>query len=137
MVWVLTPGEVAASSADHSDRQVDAALDAAAAQLGPGGDLPAGVETFGRELATVGGGGLDTTDLPGPLSGVSIQTLVIGGIVVLVGGVLGGLAGSALRGRHRRGPRPGSGSRPSRSRGSASRSRRSSSRSRGSASRRR
>lgn len=101
VVLVLTPAEVAAGSADHSDQQVDAGLDAAASQLDAGGDIPAGVETFGRELATAGGGGLDTTDLPGPLAGVSVQTLVIGAIVAMV--VLSMLRRLLGGGRRRRG----------------------------------
>lgn len=125
VVLVLTPGEVGAVSADHGDRAVDAALDAASPQFGEGGSIPAGVETFGRELAQAGEGGLDTSALPGPLSGISMSTLVIGGIVLLAvlvvlprllgggrrrrRGGIGGMGGMGGYGGHRRRRRGGGG----------------------------
>lgn len=122
VVLVLTPVEIGAVSATHGDRAVDAALDAASPQFAEGGSIPAGVETFGRELAAAGEGGLDTSALPGPLSGINPSTLVVGAIVLVVAlivlprllgggrrrrrsgmGGMGGMGGYGHRGRRRGG----------------------------------
>ncbi|MFO8074682.1 MAG: hypothetical protein ACQETV_04565 [Actinomycetota bacterium] len=84
---VVTPEEVGGASAQHGDADVDAALDAALARLGPDDDPVEGVRAFAASLGQGTGStdGADVTDsLPGPLGDVGLGTIVVGVVVLLV-----------------------------------------------------
>jgi len=101
---VVTPEEVGGASAQHGDAEVDRALDAALASLGPDDDPVDGVRAFTASLQQETGAtdGADVTEsLPGPLGGIGIGTIIIGIIVlVVVVSLLGRIFGG---GRRRRG----------------------------------
>ena len=105
VVLVVSPSEIGASSATHSSGQIDSALDAAADELGSSDDPVDAVVAFADELeSATAGAGFDTSQLPGPLAGLSVPALIIGAIAVLV--VLS-LLGRLLGGGRRRGGHQG------------------------------
>ncbi len=100
---VVTPEEVGGASAQHGDAEVDRALDAALASLGPDDDPVDGVRAFTASLQQETGAtdGADVTEsLPGPLGGIGIGTIIIGIIVlVVVVSLLGRIFGGGRRRR--------------------------------------
>ncbi len=85
VVLVVTPDEIGASGEEYSSADIDAALDAAADELGADDDPVDAVAAFASELGEgTAMDGFDTSQLPGPLAGMSPTTLILGAIAILV-----------------------------------------------------
>ena len=105
-VLVLTPSEVGAAGEGRSNDEVDAALDAALANLGPDGQAVEGVRAFAAALTPTEAGG--AADAGGLFEGLGAAPLVL--VLVLLLAVVAVVAVVLLRsrrGRRRGGSRGG------------------------------